>query len=82
MNDGERKSQRPNDGSRCPLCGVQSVILQEGCGPCLLQNSCELICCSNCGYRSVARSRLVGWIQRVAERVFPGAEAAKEGKRE
>lgn len=53
---------------RCPLCG--SPWSQKSCqASCPLGKNCRLVCCPNCGYRTVAESSLIKLGQKLKERL-------------
>lgn len=50
----------------CPICGGELREQVAGCSRCPLNGGCDMVCCENCGYETVApRSTVVGWLQRL-----------------
>ena len=53
----------------CPLCG--GVLSEQGtrCGSCPLSSGCDMVCCENYGYETVApRSATVDFFKRLFRR--------------
>jgi hypothetical protein len=48
---------------RCPVCGGQLKEQVSGCSRCPMNGGCDMVCCENCGYETVApRSALVDFV--------------------
>lgn len=59
---------------RCPVCNDQLKDEIPTCGSCPVNSGCSMLCCTNCGYQTVApRSTLVNWVQRILGRKQPDA---------
>ena len=46
----------------CPLCGHESDEFIIACESCMLNKSCKLTCCPNCGYKFPTESKIVNFI--------------------
>jgi len=54
---------------RCPVCGGALSDQASGCSTCPLHSGCNMLCCENCGYRTVApRSATVDFFKRLLRR--------------
>jgi hypothetical protein len=48
---------------RCPVCGGELREHVSGCSRCPMNGGCDMLCCENCGYETVApRSVLVDFV--------------------
>jgi len=53
----------------CPICGGVLREHVSGCSTCPMNSGCEMVCCENCGYETVApRSRLVDFVKALFQR--------------
>jgi len=51
---------------RCPVCGGILRERLEGCTTCPMGSGCDMLCCENCGYQTVApRSATVEFFRRL-----------------
>jgi hypothetical protein len=50
----------------CPVCGGTLAAQVSGCSSCPMNSGCDMLCCENCGYETVApRSVVVDFFRRV-----------------
>ena len=53
----------------CPICGGELTEQVSGCSTCPMNSGCDMVCCENCGYETVApRSVLVDFVKRLFNR--------------
>lgn len=53
----------------CPICGGELREHVSGCSTCPMNSGCDMVCCENCGYETVApRSALVDFVKRLFSR--------------
>jgi len=53
----------------CPVCGGVLREHVSGCSTCPMNGGCEMVCCENCGYETVApRSVLVDFVKAMFQR--------------
>jgi hypothetical protein len=53
----------------CPICGGVLTDTVSGCSRCPMNGGCDMLCCENCGYETVApRSTLVDLFRRIFRR--------------
>ena len=51
---------------RCPVCGGELREHVSGCSRCPMNGGCDMLCCENCGYETVApRSVLVDFVTKL-----------------
>jgi len=54
----------------CPICGGELAEQVTACNSCPMNAGCDMVCCENCGYETVApKSILVEWARRLRDRV-------------
>jgi hypothetical protein len=46
----------------CTLCGYKFTEYNIACESCILNKSCNLICCPNCGYKFPQESKIYNYI--------------------
>jgi hypothetical protein len=62
----------------CPVCGGELRETVSGCSRCPMNGGCDMVCCDNCGYETVApRSRVVDFVQRVLSRMRVGDDSSR-----
>ncbi len=50
----------------CPVCGGELKEHVSGCSTCPMNGGCEMMCCENCGYETVApKSVTVDFVKRL-----------------
>lgn len=53
----------------CPICGGELREHVSGCATCPMNSGCDMLCCENCGYETVApRSALVDFVRGIFQR--------------
>ncbi len=53
----------------CPICGDELREQVSGCSTCPMNSGCDMLCCENCGYETVApRSVLVDFVKKLFHR--------------
>ena len=53
----------------CPVCGGVLRDHVSGCSRCPMNGGCDMLCCENCGYETVApRSATVEFFKRLLRR--------------
>lgn len=53
----------------CPICGGELREQVSGCSTCPMNSGCDMLCCENCGYETVApRSVLVDFVKKLFHR--------------
>jgi hypothetical protein len=53
----------------CPVCGGPLTDTVSGCNRCPMNGGCDMVCCENCGYETVApKSTLVDLFKRLTRR--------------
>ncbi len=53
----------------CPVCGGELTDAVSRCASCPMHGGCDMMCCENCGYETVApRSTVVDFFKRLAGR--------------
>jgi len=56
----------------CPVCGGVLKGHVSGCSTCPMHGGCDMLCCENCGYETVApRSVTVDFFRRIFGRIAP-----------
>lgn len=64
--------------SGCPVCGGNLTEQGTRCGRCPLSGGCNMICCENCGYETVApRSATWDLLKRLFRRGVIGDGASR-----
>jgi hypothetical protein len=54
---------------QCPVCGGPLTDTVSHCSRCPMNRGCEMICCENCGYETVApRSATLDFFKRLFRR--------------
>lgn len=54
----------------CPLCGGELRETVTGCSTCPMNSGCDMVCCDNCGYETVApRSRIVDFVKGIFQKL-------------
>jgi len=51
----------------CPLCGCRFSHGEQLCSACPLSGGCDIVRCPHCGYAFPRSSRLLNWLQQVAQ---------------
>jgi hypothetical protein len=50
----------------CPVCSTVLHAQETSCGSCPMNSGCDMLCCDNCGYETVApHSVTVDFFRRV-----------------
>lgn len=50
----------------CPICGGELKEHVSGCAKCPVSGNCDMLCCDDCGYETVApKSAVVDFFKRV-----------------
>jgi hypothetical protein len=53
----------------CPVCGDELREHVSGCSTCPMNSGCEMVCCENCGYETVApRSKVIDFVRGLFQR--------------
>jgi hypothetical protein len=69
---------------RCPVCGDTLRDQVTHCSTCPMHSGCDMLCCENCGYETVApHSATVDFFRRlwrVATRARHPADAARPSR--
>lgn len=51
---------------KCPLCGFEFKPEENpACSSCPFQKKCQVVCCPNCGYQTVARAEFTDFISQL-----------------
>ena len=53
----------------CPLCGHKFAEYIYACEACILNKSCKLICCPNCGYKYPHESKIINFVLKKLKKV-------------
>ncbi|MCK4778176.1 MAG: hypothetical protein KAS39_07325 [Actinomycetia bacterium] len=54
---------------KCSLCGKEyDPKLNPACSKCPIAKNCNLVCCPNCGYQTVADSKIVRFAQKIIKK--------------
>ena len=63
---------------QCPVCGGQLKEQVAGCSRCPMNGGCDMVCCENCGYETVApRSALVDFVTNLWRKSKPSGRASR-----
>ena len=52
----------------CPLCGNKFTDYIESCESCILNKTCKLVCCPNCGYKFPQESKIINFFAKKLKR--------------
>lgn len=65
------------DKLKCPLCGFKfNPEENPACSSCPFQKKCQVVCCPNCGYQTVAKAEFTDFLSRL----FPLRKEKKNGR--
>jgi len=57
----------------CPLCGHSFTEYIHACEACVLNKSCKLVCCPNCGYKYPLESKIINLFSKIFKKEKPNA---------
>ena len=65
---------------KCPLCGSEfdpscKNNKKSACASCPMRGSCELLCCTNCGYEIPKESKIVNFFFSIINFLRSGKNA-------
>ena len=70
--------QRAPMSMPCPVCGGTMREQVTGCSTCAMNSGCDMLCCENCGYETVApQSATVDLVKKIVRFVTGKPRAAK-----
>jgi hypothetical protein len=74
--------RRPPMTQPCPVCGGVLREQVSGCSTCPMNSGCDMLCCENCGYETVApQSVTIALVKKVVSFVSRKKPADPAGHR-